>query len=118
MNIRSSSLNSRRNIRGIAWFLVILTAFAAGFFLHPLFAHIPPPRTDRLSDTAAATDAILCAQGPWGRLDRVPITLTAPDELLGIRVTESSPILWVFNNFSRDQFVQLLDSLELPLQDR
>jgi hypothetical protein len=56
--------------------------------------------------------------GPWGELYTVPFSITAPDELLPVRALESAGTHWVFKNCTPSKVSQLLESADLPEDQR
>lgn len=56
--------------------------------------------------------------GPWGELYTVPFVIAAPDELLPVRAIESGGTHWVFKNCTATEISHLLESADLPADQR
>ena len=53
------------------------------------------------------------AEGPWGDLEYLPISIAAPTELLNVKTTEATPVRWFFKGYTRDSLAKLLTTLNL-----
>ncbi|HAO98736.1 MAG TPA: hypothetical protein DCQ83_01690 [Fibrobacteres bacterium] len=51
--------------------------------------------------------------GPWGDIEYLPMTISAPEELLKVKGVEEARVKWVFRGLDRAAFVRLLDSLKV-----
>ena len=62
--------------------------------------------------------ATLTKPGPWGQLERTPITISLPEELLPVQSFEEEGTHWYFRDFSRDSLAKAFESMGLPADVR
>src|SRR5258708_3026202 len=78
-----------------------------------LWFHSAPPAERWDQDVRS-----LLKSGPWGELDCVPMTISAPEEMLPVRAMEESKLHWFFEKFTRNDLARLLDELAVPAAKR
>src|SRR5436190_11633068 len=52
---------------------------------------------------------VACNQGPWGKLEYIPIKIETPEEFLSIQAFESTDPRWFFGNMAKDATLSLMD---------
>ena len=100
---------ARRVLRKVLLLLAGITigALAARFI----------PRQEHSAEIAAELGT-LAKPGPWGEIYTVPFIIAAPEELLPVRTIESGGTHWVFKNSTVLEISHLLESADLPADQR
>jgi hypothetical protein len=94
----------------VAIFLGIVSGITLGLLLGFLiFRHRVTDEQVLITEGATASKS-----GPWGKLEFVPITISAPDELLPILDLETTQTQWLFKGMTHDSLAQWLSSLNVP----
>ena len=99
----------RRKSGRVVVALLLLCAIALGAVL----GWVAGRRLWRHSGYSTGDGATLTRPGPWGQLERTPITISAPEELLQVRLFEEEGTHWFFRDFSRDGLARAFESLGL-----
>ena len=68
------------------------------------------PGFSKPSETVSP-ESVKLKPGPWGDVEYVPITIDAPEELLGVKKVEEAKVEWFFKGFSRESLGKFLDHL-------
>jgi 5-methylcytosine-specific restriction endonuclease McrA len=106
------------------WFyaLGIASAFMIGLATRPIVsnafrakseAETPSPAGNGDAKTPAGTP---CKPGPWGSLEFVSIKFNAPAELPTVQSMMETPVQWHFNGYNREDYVRLINSIEMPAE--
>ena len=98
-----------RNLRAVLSVLLLLGVFALGLWLRPLLWQ---------SRATTYPGATACKSGPWGELDFIPITISAPDELLPVRALEARPLVWSWDGLSLDDLSKFFASVGVSAAQR
>jgi hypothetical protein len=106
---RPSSRLSRRT-GAIVCTLLLACGLALGFAVGRI-AKWNPPRSSHIWSSERCTKL---KPGPWGELEYVPMAIAAPEELLPVRAMEEATTHWFFRDYSSDDLLKLLNSLDLP----
>ncbi len=88
----------------------------AGITIGVIAAHFIPYKKHN-AELAAELGSRL-KSGPWGEVYVVPFVIAAPDELLPVRAIESGGTHWVFKNCTVSEISRLLESADMPADQR
>ena len=95
----------------------IIAALLVGFWLGKHSA--PATRTTAEERVVPTTDhSVMLRDGPWGKIEFVPLSIEIPDEFLSTRLHESVEPQWTFVAYTRDRLVELLGSAGLNDRQR
>lgn len=107
-----------RTLRGlgvlVAMVILLPVTLAAGY----VAGRAHRAAADKSASSSLPDGARMLRAGPWGELEMVPVTIAAPPERLPVRAVEASATRWRFSDYSRNDFVRLVDSLGVSEADR
>jgi hypothetical protein len=96
------------------WILIFIAGIGVGVAFDRLVTVFSPKVVDRtLPETA-----VFLKPGPWGRLAKIPLTISAPEEILPIRSLEAAGTRWFFGGVSREGLAGLLDAAGVSVMQR
>ena len=91
--------------------VVLLCGLLSGF----LFGRVTAPRSSRPGTPPRHDGATPARSGPWGELERTPITIAAPAESLPIQSLEAGGTMrWFFKYMTPSGMARLMETLSVP----
>src|ERR1051326_6413227 len=103
----------------LSWPTPGTAAYAGVLLCGIVFAFVSGRRTAERPEgvvrSARADGAVRTKEGPWGEIERTPITIAAPDESLPVKAFEGDGIThWFFKDMSQASLASLMENTGVP----
>lgn len=95
----------------------LIAALLIGFWLgRGSSARIRPLVEERV--IATTEQSVMLRDGPWGKVEFIPLSIEVPDEFLSVRLHEALEPQWTFVGYTRERLIGLLSAAPLTREQR